>query len=372
MKYFLVAGEKSGDLHGGNLINAIKAKDGAAEFLGFGGDEMLTKGMLVVKHYKSMAFMGAWEVVKNLGEIRKNEALCKKTIIESKPDVVILIDYAGFNLRIAKFCKQKGIKVFYYIAPKVWAWNTKRALGIKKNVDRLFCILPFEKEFFGTFDYEVDYVGNPVVDAVTQYEVNGAVQDALLKAANGKKIVAVLPGSRKQEVVSMLALFTEVMKELRQYHFVVAKVDNLDPAVYQIMEGLENCSALTGKTYDLLAISDAALVCSGTATLETALWGVPQLVAYKTSKLTYAIAKRVVKVPYISLVNLIYGKELVQELIQDACNTSTIQENLLGLLEDPAKRKGIQEGYAKIKDLLGEEPASQRAAGLMLERLKNT
>ncbi len=362
MKYYLIAGERSGDLHGGNLIKALKDFDKEASFRGFGGDEMQGQGMSLAVHYRQLAFMGFLEVIKNLRTISGYLKQCKQDILEFKPDVVILIDYGGFNMKIAKFCHEKGIRVFYYISPKVWAWNTKRAYKLKKFVDRMFVILPFEKDFFKKFDWEVDYVGNPVLDAVKGHATKKL-------AANGEKVVALLPGSRKQELQKSLPIFKQVIEHNRHYTFVLAAVDSVDQDVYREIASLDNVQLVFDRTYDFLAEANAAIVTSGTATLETALWKVPQVVTYRTSGISYSIAKSLIKVDFISLVNLIAGKEVVKELIQAEFNPARLLSELKLLLEDDQYRKTMLASYDEIYQTLDIGSARENAAKLMVKYL---
>lgn len=369
MKYYLIVGEKSGDLHASNLMKAIKAKDAQAEFRFWGGDLMLAVGGQMVKHYSEMAFMGVWEVLVNLRTIQKFLKECKQDIGNYKPDVVILVDYAGFNVRIAKFIKQKklAISVFYYISPKVWAWNVKRAFKIKANVDKMFCIFPFEVDFYKKFDYKVDYVGNPLLDALQQFEVNPNFKS---EKHISKPIIALLPGSRKQEVKSMLDLMLSVQSDFPAYEFVIAGVSNLPKNFYEAYESQPNVRIVYEQTYDLLTVAEAALVTSGTATLETALFEVPQVVCYRTSFLTYSIVKRIIKVPYLSLVNLIMGREVVKELIQKELTTETLKTELKKIIVGGAERPRILEDYQALHLRMGEAGASQKAGRLMVDYLQ--
>ncbi|WP_053403907.1 lipid-A-disaccharide synthase [Persicobacter sp. CCB-QB2] len=370
MKYYLIAGERSGDLHGGNLIRAIKNKDANATFRFWGGDQMEeASGEKPVTHYRDTAFMGVVEVLANLRTIQGFLKKCKADVMEYQPDVLILIDYAGFNLKIAEFAKSRGLKVYYYISPKVWAWNTKRAWKLKKNVDRMFCIMPFEKEFYAKFDWEVDYVGNPVVDAVQAHQVNPD-----FRKQNGlseeQDIIALLPGSRKMELKNMLPTFAEIAKKYHNHQFVVAAVENLDPALYTPISSLPNVKLVTGQTYDLYANAKAALVTSGTATLETALWKVPQVVCYRINPISYHIMKFAIKISstikYIALMNLILDKEAIKELIQDKMTVENISQELDQLLdENSSRRKEIMADYERNIEILGTEPASVRAADKM-------
>ena len=367
MKYFLIAGERSGDLHGGNLISALKEHDSEANFRGFGGDAMAEAGMNVLVHYEDMAFMGFLEVAKNLPTIFKLFSKCKEEILKFRPDVLILIDYAGFNLRMAKWAKQQGIRVFYYISPKVWAWNPKRAEKVKANVDRMFVIMPFEKGFYADWGMEVDYVGNPLLDAVTSFE---ASPEFLGKNGLAKNVVAFLPGSRKQEVLSLLPLMQQIAHQMPHQHFAVAAVKNLDNAYYESIARLANVTLVWEDTYNLLSNAQAAIVASGTATLETALFKVPQVVVYKTSWVTYQIAKRIITVPYISLVNLIAEEEIVPELIQEDLQPDKVIAELEAILPEGKNRAKQMQNYARLREIMGEYTPSARTAELMWQYLQ--
>jgi lipid-A-disaccharide synthase len=370
MKYYLIAGERSGDLHGANLMKGIKANDPDAQFRGWGGDMMEGEGLDLVTHYKDTAFMGFLEVAMNIRKITGFLKKCKRDILMYKPDVIILIDYPGFNLRIATFGKKHGFKTFYYISPKVWAWNQKRALKIKKNVDRMFVIFPFEIDFYNKFDYQVDYVGNPLMDAIEAFK-----PDADFKTKHNlnaeQPIIALLPGSRRQEIINMLDLMLTVQPHFPAYQFVIAGVRNLPASLYEKYAALERVSVVYEATYDLLAVSEAALVTSGTATLETALLNIPEVVCYKTSPFSYAIAKRLIRVPFISLVNLIMEKEVVRELIQDDLNENELTRELGSILKDGSKRDGQLKDYARLKELVGGPGASERTGGLIVNYLRN-
>lgn len=369
MKFYLIAGERSGDLHGSNLIRQIKLREPGAEFRGFGGDYMREAGMKEVVHYRELAFMGFAEVVANLNTISKKIKQCKADILQYKPDVIVLIDYAGFNMRIAKFAKQHGIKVFWYISPKVWAWNQGRAWRLKANVDRMFVILPFEKQFFKKFDWSVDYVGNPVLDAVKAHAKNKDFT-AQNNLDPQKPIVALLPGSRKQELKKITPLMANIASKLADFQFVVAAVSNLDRDLYQGLKDLPNVSFVNDASYDLLSQADAAIVTSGTATLETALFRVPQVVVYKTSGITYSIAKLIIKVRFISLVNLIADKEVVKEMIQNDASAEHVSKELRLMLTDADYRNKMLSNYDDIIRILDTGSASENTASLMLEYLK--
>lgn len=368
MKYYLIAGERSGDLHSANLMKGIKENDPNAEFRGWGGDMMQAEGMDLVTHYKDTAFMGFLEVAMNLSTILGLMKKCKADILKYQPDVIVLIDYPGFNLRIASFAKSKGFKVFYYISPKVWAWNQKRAWKIKKNVDHMFVIFPFEIDFYKKYDFKVDYVGNPLMDAIEAFK-----PDPEFKVKNQldpvKPVIALLPGSRTQEITGMLDLMLSVQSNFSDYQFVIAGVKNLPQSLYQKYIDGNKAVIVYESTYDLLSIADAALVTSGTATLETALLNVPEVVCYKTSGFSYGIAKMVIKVKFISLVNLIMDKEVVCELIQDKLNTQNISSELASILPGGQKRSKQLASYAELKTRVGGAGASERAGKLMVTYL---
>lgn len=368
MKYYLIAGERSGDLHGANLMKGIKANDPEAQFRGWGGDMMQHEGIDLVTHYKDTAFMGFLEVALNIRKIAGFLKKCKKDILVYKPDVIILIDYPGFNLRIAAFAKENGIKTFYYISPKVWAWNQKRAWKIKKNIDQMFVIFPFEIDFYKKFDFEVDYVGNPLMDAIDDFKPDPDFKKKHNLDEN-RAVIALLPGSRRQEIINMLDLMLTVRPHFPDYQFVVAGVKNLPSSLYEKYEALQNVSVVYEATYDLLAISEAALVTSGTATLETALLKIPEVVCYKTSRISYAVAKKLIKVPFISLVNLIMEKEVVRELIQDELNEKQLVVELAALLKNGSKREAQLTDYSTLQTLVGGPGASERAGALMVKYL---
>ncbi len=368
MKYYIIAGERSGDLHGSNLVKAISRLDSKSEFRGFGGDEMNKAGVQLIKHYDQLAFMG-FEAVINFYKIARYMRECKTDILAYHPDALILIDYGGFNRRIATFGRKSGIKVFYYIPPKVWAWRQNRAWQLKKDVDRLFVILPFEKEFFKKYGINSDYVGNPVLDAIKAFVPN----DKFVQANNldtKRKIVALLPGSRKMELQRIVPLMAELATSNPLLHFVVAAVQNLPSELYKPLKDLQNVTLVFEATYDLLSHASAAIVTSGTATLETALFKVPQVVVYKAGNLEYAVASKVVKVDYISLVNLIAGKEVVKELIQQDATVEALRGEILRLTEAGEYRNNMLEEYDKLYRSLDIGSASENTAGLMLKYLK--
>lgn len=348
MKYYIIAGEASGDLHGSNLIKELKQLDGIASIRCWGGDKMEAEGAKLVKHYRNLAFMGFIEVIKNLNTIFKNFAFCKQDILQYQPDAIILIDYPGFNLRIAKWAKQQGIKVAYYISPQVWAWKESRVKGIKQNVDKMLVILPFEKEFYKRWNYDVEYVGHPLVKVVNEFEPGNFLFP-------DKKIIALLPGSRQQEILKKLPIMLEASKNFPGYHFVVAKAPGVEESFYnKLLAPYKNVSTVVNKTYKLLSEAKAAVVTSGTATLETALFNVPEVICYKGSAISYQIAKRLIKIKYICLVNLIMDKEVVKELIQDEMTAVNITKELNELLTNPSKQKQLQQDYTALKKLLGQ------------------
>ncbi len=368
MIYYLIAGERSGDLHGGNLIRAIHVNDLQAQCRAYGGEQMQTAGATIVRHYGEMAFMGFKAVIQNLGTIRRILRECQADLLVHRPDVLILIDYAGFNLRMAKFAKQHGIRVFYYISPKVWAWNPRRALTIKAVVDRLFVIFPFEVDFFRQYNYEVEYVGNPLMDAISAWQTEQIGQQN--PAKSGKPIIALLPGSRKQEITAMLPVMLAASRQFPDYQFVVATVSNLPGELYEAM--LADYPAVTrvnDDAYSLLNRATAALVTSGTATLETALFSVPQVVLYKTPRWWYEIGKRILAVPFLSLVNLIAGHEVVRELIHD-CTPTRVADELWLVLPGGSRREGVLRDYTLVQQRVGGPGASARAGRRVVELTK--
>lgn len=369
MKYYIIAGERSGDMHAANLMKELKIQDTAATFRCWGGDMMQAAGGELVRHYKEMAFMGFLEAAANAFKIARFLRQCKADILAYQPDVIILVDYAGFNLRIAKFAKERGIKVFYYISPKIWAWNQGRVHTIKKLVDRMFVILPFEEEFYGKFDYKVDYIGNPIMDTVRNHQASPDFMQR--NQLSAKPIIAVLPGSRKQEIESILFIMLSVLPAFRDYQFVVAAVSNLNQSYYENFNRDPNIKIVYDQTYDLLANAQAALVTSGTATLETALFNVPQVVCYTTSLISYWIGRAVIKVPYISLVNLIAGKPVVTELIQNELTGRNIITELKKILTDENFIQQQKASYQEIREKLGEANSAAKAAELMVKYLKN-
>ncbi len=366
MKYYIIAGEKSGDLHASNLLKELKIRDKDAEFRGWGGEQMQEQGMTLVQHYRETAFMGFTTVLMNLPKIIRFLKKCKKDILEYQPDVVILVDYAGFNMKIAKFAKENQFKTFYYISPKLWAWNTGRAKNIKRDVDKMFVILSFEKKFYEEFDYQVDYVGNPLFDAIAQFTPNPnfLVQNHLAD----KPIIALLPGSRKMEVRNVVHEMCLISEHFPDFQFVCAGVTSLPNSFYGIFEKY-NIPVLYNQTYDLLHLAHSAIVTSGTATLETALFEVPQIVCYKTNFVQYYISKYLIQVPYISLVNLIAQKEVVRELIQDDYTVEKLKKELQAIIAQ--KRECILTDYRQLKSEIQTEGVSKTTAELMVKYLQS-
>ena len=361
MKYYLIAGEASGDLHASNLIKALQQEDPQAAFRAWGGDLMEAAGAEVVKHYRDLAFMGFIEVAKNIRTILGNFRTCKADILTYQPDCLILVDYPGFNLRIAKWAKTAGIRVFYYISPQLWAWHSSRVHGIKAHVDRMFVILPFEAAFYAKYDYTVDFVGHPLLDVVDVYKPKHDLRKDL--TLGEAPLIGILPGSRRQEISRMLPTMLSVAKEFPDYQFVIAGAPSIPLDFYEsYLSGTgSNVRLVSGHTYDLLAQAKGALVTSGTATLETGLFGVPQIVCYRGNQISYLIARRLIDVPYISLVNLILDRPLLRELIQAEFNPATLQQELTALLAPTALQK-IQAGYAELREHLGQSGASLRTA----------
>jgi lipid-A-disaccharide synthase len=364
MNYYIIAGEASGDLQASLLIRELKNTDKDAQFRCFGGDLMEAEGAEIVKHYKELAFMGVEDVLMNLKTIFKNIAFCKEDIKAYQPDVLILVDYPGFNMKIAKWAKANNIKVFYYISPKIWAWNQKRVHQIKKVVDKMFVILPFEEDFYKKFDYKVDFVGHPLIDCISEYPHISSENFREKYQLSDKPIIALLPGSRKQEITAMLNIMLSVTNNFPDYQFVIAGAPSQPLSFYKQFE-TNNINIIENKTYDLLQHATAALVVSGTATLETALFHVPQVVSYKTGKLFYHLAKMVVKIKFISLVNLVADKEVVKELIQDELTTENLTAELSKILAEPGKSNMVN-AYKKIEAKLGGKGASKRAAELIV------
>ena len=365
MNYYIIAGEASGDLHGANLMKALTVEDTNANFRVWGGDLMQAAGGDLRKHYRDFAYMGFLEVAKNIRTIYNNLRFCQRDILAFQPDVLILIDYPGFNLRIAKWAKRRGIKVFYYISPQIWAWHSSRVHNIKRTVDKMFVILPFEEAFYQKYGMRVDFVGHPLLDVVRVFEKDDEFRDKY--QLGDKPIIALLPGSRKQEIRRMLGEMLQMVSKFADYQFVVAGAPSQEASFYQhiLQQNGVDIPIVNNDTYQLLAHSKAALVTSGTATLETALFKVPQVVCYQGNQLSYWIAKRLVNVEYISLVNLILNRPLVKELIQDEFNEKALTVALQSLLlKENADH--FNTGYQELADTLGHSGASQRAAQLMV------
>ncbi len=384
MKYYIIAGEASGDLHGSNLIKELTKLDAAAEYRAWGGDKMKALGISLVKHHKDLAFMGFVEVLKNLLAIIKNLNFCKHDILQFNPDALILIDYPGFNLRLVKWAKQNGLKIIYYISPQVWAWKESRVSLIKKYIDKMIVILPFEKAFYQKHGYEVEYVGHPLVSIVEDYMQQKELQVtnyelpevAILPQATEdlkkhSNIIALLPGSRKQEIQKKLPIMLATTIFFTEYEFIVAKAPGItDEFYYKLSSEYKNVS-VSNQTYAILKLSKAALVTSGTATLETALFEVPEVVCYKGSWISYQIAKKLIKLKFISLVNLIMNKEVVKELIQKDLTVENIKLELNELLTNEARQKQIENDYRDLKKLLSEGgDASANAAKIIYEFTK--
>ena len=373
MKYYIIAGEASGDLHGSNLMKEIKKIDSSYQFRCWGGDLMQEQGGEIVKHYKDLAFMGFIEVLKKIRTILKNIKTCKEDIISYQPDAVILIDYPGFNLRIAEFLKANEIPVLYYISPQVWAWKKSRILKIKENVDRMFVILPFEKEFYKNENVDVTFVGHPLIDAINDFQKNKALTNIAFRKKHqldDRPIIGVLPGSRKQELTQNLSIMLSALKKFDHYQILIACAPSINKNFYKpIIKDYPNVKLISNDTYNLLNQTYAAIVTSGTATLETALFNVPQVVCYKSSWISYQIAKKLIKVKYISLVNLILNKEAVKELIQSDLNEINLKIEVEKIL-DESNRNIIKDHYSKLKNMCGGVGASKITANEMLKTIQ--
>ncbi len=361
MKYYIISGEASGDLHASNLVKELKKFDTRAEFRGWGGDLMFAQGVTIVKHYRELAFMGFKEVIGNLGTIMKNISLCKTDISTWKPDVLIFVDYPGFNMRIAEWAKKNRYKTVYYISPQIWAWKAGRAHKLKRDIDKMIVILPFEKNFYRKYGFDVSYVGHPLLDVIEDF-----VPDPEFISNNklrNKKIIALLPGSRKQEIAKKLPIMLSIHKQFPEFSFVIAGAPGIEQNYYQSITGSDGDTQIVyNQTYNLLVNSEAALVTSGTATLETALLEVPEVVCYLGSKMSYEIGKRLVKVNFISLVNLIMDKMIVKELIQYDLTPKALSDELKKLIYDHTYRETMKANYKLLKENLGGPGASQRAA----------
>lgn len=371
MKYYIIAGEASGDLHGANLMKALYEEDPQATIRFWGGDLMEKTGGTLVKHYRDLAFMGFVEVIFNLKTILSNIKICKKDIAQFQPDVIIFIDYPGFNMRIAKWAKTLGYRTHYYISPQIWAWKENRIKSIKRDVDKMFVILPFEKNFYeDKHQFSVEFVGHPLIDAIQNQPKPDEDFFRKENQLSDKPIIAVLPGSRKQEITKMLSIMLSVVDDFTNFQFVIAGAPSQDFEFYKQFITNKNINFISNKTYDLLRFSTAALVTSGTATLETALFKVPEVVCYKGSWASYQIAKRIITLKYISLVNLIMDQEVVTELIQNECNTKRITEELKKLF-DPHYREKLLKKYAILEEKLGGTGASKKTAKLIVADLKH-
>ncbi|APY10212.1 lipid-A-disaccharide synthase [Seonamhaeicola sp. S2-3] len=369
MKYYILAGEASGDLHGSNLMKALLNEDAHANIRFWGGDLMQATGGTLVKHYKERAFMGFIEVIMNLSKIFKLISFCKEDIKNFNPDVVIFIDNSGFNLRIAKWAKAEGFRTNYYISPQVWASRASRVKKIKRDIDNMFVILPFVKPFYEKYNYKVHFVGHPLIDAIADRKPISESDFRKTYNLSEKPIIALLPGSRKQEITKMLSVMLSLVDDFKDYQFVIAGAPSQELSFYQQFIKTDNVKFISNKTYDLLSVSYAALVTSGTATLETALFKVPQVVCYKGSAISYHIAKRIITLKFISLVNLVMDKEVVTELIQHDFNKRKLKEELEKILEGE-KRKKMFEDYYELEKALGGKGASKKTAKLIYESIK--
>jgi len=372
MKYFIIAGEPSGDLHGSNLILNLFEADPAADIVCWGGDLMSKAGGRVVKHYRETAFMGVWEVMVNMRKVRRNFAECRRQIDRMMPDVVILIDYPGFNLRMASYAKKRGIRVYYYISPKFWAWREGRVKLLKRYVDRLYIIFPFEIEFFRKHGYTAHFLGNPLIDQVEAWRWKTPEHDRLMASLGlgERPVILLMAGSRIQEIGKVLPEMVRVASSFPEYQFVVAGMDHLPASLYEGIIGSNPVRVISDRAYDLLSVAEAALVTSGTATLEAALFGVPQVVCYRTSRLTYALGMFFLKVRFISLVNLIMGREVVTELIQEELNRERLCSELGKIITTGERHAAVKREYEELRQRLGGEGASARIASDMVTQLK--
>ncbi|MFC0604107.1 lipid-A-disaccharide synthase [Winogradskyella pulchriflava] len=371
MKYYIIAGEASGDLHGSNLMKALLKQDPKADFRFWGGDLMQSVSGELVMHYKERQFMGFAEVIFNLRKIFGHIKFCKKDIETYQPDVIIFIDNSGFNLRIAKWAKEQGFRTHYYVSPQVWASRANRVEKIKRDVDAMYCILPFEKEFYKTYDYDVNFVGHPLIDAIADRKQIDENDFRKTHQLSTKPIIALLPGSRKQEITKMLGVMLSVVDDFEDYQFVIAGAPSQDYDFYKSFIKQDNVHFISNKTYDLLSISFAALVTSGTATLETALYKVPQVVCYKANAISYQIAKRIITLKFISLVNLIMDREVVTELIQGDLNKKRLKKELTAILKTK-KREQLFLDYYELEQKLGGRGASENAAKLIYNSIRNS
>tara|TARA_B100000809_G_scaffold261044_1_gene309147 strand:+ start:29 stop:1141 length:1113 start_codon:yes stop_codon:yes gene_type:complete len=369
MKYYIIVGEASGDLHGANLMKALYKEDVNADIRFWGGDLMQKVGGTLVSHFKERAFMGFFEVLKNLTKVLGFIKFCKKDIAQYQPDVVIFIDNSGFNLRVAKWAKIQGFKTNYYISPQVWASRAGRVKDIKRDIDKMFVILPFEKEFYEKHEYQVEFVGHPLIDAIADRKQVDAHQFRAEHHLGNKRIIALLPGSRKQEITKMLSVMLSLVDDFKEYEFVIAGAPSQDFSFYQEIIGNRKVSFINNNTYDLLSVSNAALVASGTATLETAMFKVPQVVCYKGGYISYQIARRIITLKFISLVNLIMDKEVVTELIQDDFTKANLKKELTKILDENHREKLLL-NYSKLEKKLGGKGASEKTAKLIARNIK--
>jgi lipid-A-disaccharide synthase len=374
MRYFIIAGEQSGDLHGSNLVRGLKENDNDAVVFCWGGDLMASAGAKILKHYKELAFMGFVAVVKNLGTISKNISLCKRQITEIKPDVVIFIDYPGFNLAIAAWAKKEGYRTFYYISPKLWAWNEGRVVKIKKYIDRMYIIFPFEVEFYKKHDITVEYLGNPLVDETERRVALFPSKEVIRRelGIDNKPVIALLAGSRRHEIEQVLPQMKKVISYFPDYQFIIAGVKNISDELYKKLIGDFPAKIIKDKTYEILHVADAALVTSGTATLEAAIMGTPQVVCYRGDFFSMVIAWMVIKVKYISLVNLIMGSEVIKELVQYDLTERNLLEELKSILPGEKRRNQILADYQLLKEKIGPSGASGRVAARMVKELKRS
>ncbi len=369
-KIYIIAGEASGDLHGSNVIRHLREMDSTLDIRCWGGDLMKQEGGKVVKHIRELAFMGFQEVLLNIRTILRNMRECKADIEKYQPDALLLIDYPGFNLRIAEWAKGKGISVNYYVSPQVWAWKQSRVFKIREVVDHMFVILPFEEDFYKKFNYDVEYVGHPLLDAIYQYELKESASKFIERnGLSQEPIIAILPGSRRQEISKKLPVMLQSVEKLKEFQIVVAGAPSMDEDYYSSFLP-EGTKIVFGQTYDLLSNATAAIVTSGTATLETALFNVPEVVCYKSSPISYYIAKRLVKIKYISLVNLIMGREVVKELIQENCTPENIQRELVRILPKGDSREQMEADYKELIQLLGGGGASRKVAQSLLKTIR--
>lgn len=374
MRYYIIAGEASGDLHGSNLVKNLRLEDSDAQIRAWGGELMEAQGADVVKHYRDLAFMGFSEVLMNIRTILKNFDLCKESIREFKPDVLILIDYPGFNLRMAKFAHQNGIRVFYYISPQIWAWKQNRVKQVRAYVEKMYVILPFEKAFYAKFDVEVEFVGHPLIDAVEQFRDRAETRGDFLKrhGLSDKPYVVLMPGSRKQEIATMLPIMLRAAAKIPDFQYIIAGAPSQEMDFYKKFLKDSDMRVFSGETYPLLTFAHAAMVTSGTATLETAIFGVPQVVCYKGGFVSYLIARSLVKIKYISLVNLIMDREVVTELIQGDLSVKKLVKEFKQIAFKGERQAALLKDYQELHEVLGGGGASALTAKLMLKTLRNT